>query len=279
MSDWKAGYDEQGYRFPVRAVSAEQAVAYRRRLEAAEAALADDPTSVKLMHMQPAALLDFADEIARLPSIVEPVTEILGEDVLLWNATFFIKEPMSTSYISWHQDLKYWGMGEEGHEVTAWLALSDVTTATGCMKFVPGSHHLDMVEHVDTFAEDNLLSRGQEIAVDVDEAEAVHVELRPGEMSLHHGKLFHGSSPNTTTDRRIGLALRYIAPSMGQGTEPKPFAKLVAGEDRHGHYRLIDPPLGVMAAPDVERARESMRIQEEFLFAGAKFDLGQRDSA
>jgi len=74
------------------------------------------------MQLQPAAVLDFADEIARLPSIVKPVTDILGDDVLLWNATFFIKEAQSPSYISWHQDLKYWGM-EDSHEVTAWVAL------------------------------------------------------------------------------------------------------------------------------------------------------------
>jgi len=202
MSEWKNQYDSNGYYFPIRAMSSAQANNYRLRLEAAESVVTNDPAKQKIMQQQPTAVLDFADEIAHLPSIVNPVSEILGKNV-------------SPSYISWHQDLKYWGM-DDSHEVTAWLALSDVTTATGCMKFIAGSHKLDMVEHVDTYGEDNLLSRGQEIAVDVNEADSVHVELQPGEISLHHGKLFHGSSPNQTNNRRIGLALRYISTDMRQ---------------------------------------------------------------
>ena len=59
------------------------------------------------------------------------------------------------------------------------------------MKFVPGSHKSRIVPHVDTFSENNLLSRGQEIAVDVNEQDAVAVELRAGQASMHHGHLFH----------------------------------------------------------------------------------------
>jgi len=270
-SEWKEHYDREGYYFPIKAISVEQALEYRHKLEAAEQQVSDDAAKKKLMQLQPATVLDFADEIARLPSIVNPVTEILGADVLLWNATFFIKEAKSPSYISWHQDLKYWGM-EDSHEVTAWLALSDVTTATGCMKFVGGSHKLDMVEHVDTFEENNLLSRGQEIAVDVNEDDAVHVQLKPGEVSLHHGKLFHGSSPNTTGDRRIGLALRYISTNMRQTAGIKPYAKLVAGADNYGNFRLLDSPSGVLSAEDVAIAYENIKIQEQFLFAGTNLE-------
>jgi chlorinating enzyme len=267
MSNWKQDYDANGYHFPIRAISAEQAIEYRNQLEHVEGLVSDDPAKRKLMQLQPAAVLNFVDEIARLPSIVNPVTEILGDDVLLWNATFFIKEAHSPSYISWHQDLKYWGL-EESHEVTAWLALTDVTTATGCMKFVAGTHKMDMVEHNDTFEENNLLSRGQEIAVDVNEDEAVHVELKPGELSLHHGKLFHGSSPNETSDRRIGLALRYISTDMSQSADLRPYAKLVSGEDKFGHFQLMDKPTGVLSDKDVAIAYENIKIQEQFLFAG-----------
>jgi len=269
MSGWKQNYADNGYYFPVRAISAEQAQEYRRKLELAEAKVADDSALQKLMRSQPTAVLDFADEIARLPSIVNPVTEILGNDVLLWNATFFIKEAKSPSYISWHQDLKYWGL-EDSHEVTAWLALTDVTTATGCMKFVAGSQKLDMVEHIDTYNDNNLLSRGQEIAVDVEEDQAVQVELMPGEMSLHHGKLFHGSSPNETSDRRIGLALRYISTDMSQSSGLKPYAKLVSGVDKYGHFQLLDSPMGVLTDKDVAIASENIQIQEQILFAGTE---------
>lgn len=269
MSKLKDDYDANGYHFPIRVMSAEQALDYRKKLELTEAMVADDSAKLKLMHQQPAAVLDFADEIARLPAIVDPVTQILGNDVLLWDANFFIKEAHSPSYISWHQDLKYWGL-KDSHEVTAWLALSNVNTATGCMKFVAGSHKLDMVEHIDTFADDNLLSRGQELAVDVNEDEAIHVELKPGEMSLHHGKLFHGSSPNQTDDRRIGLALRYISTNMSQSAGLKPFAKLISGEDRFGHFQLADAPTGVLSEKDIAMAHANKKIQDQFLYDGAE---------
>ena len=86
------------------------------------------------------------------------------------------------------------------------------TAACGCA----GLHRLDIVEHRDTFAEQNLLSRGQEIAVEIDESAAVDVVLDPGEFSLHHGRMFHASNPNKSSQRRIGLAIRYIATSMSQ---------------------------------------------------------------
>src|SRR5712691_10644265 len=78
------------------------------------------------------------------------------------------------------------------------------------MRMVPGTHR-EQVAHRDTFAPDNLLSRGQEVMVDVDEAKAVDIVLHPGEMSLHHVRMFHGSPPNRSDDRRIGYAIRYIS--------------------------------------------------------------------
>ena len=116
--------------------------------------------------------------------------------MLVWNASFFIKEPQTEDYISWHQDLTYWGL-TESHEVTAWVALSPSTVESGCVKFVPGTHNGCIVEHTDTFDDKNLLSRGQELAVTVNEDDAVSVVLQPGEMSLHHGQVFHGSHKNS----------------------------------------------------------------------------------
>ena len=83
-----------------------------------------------------------------------------------------------------------------GEQRTAWVAFTDVTPENGYMQFIPGSHRIDQLPHVDTFHRDNLLSRGQEIAVDVDKTKAVGIPLTAGEMSLHHVRLVHGSPPN-----------------------------------------------------------------------------------
>jgi ectoine hydroxylase-related dioxygenase (phytanoyl-CoA dioxygenase family) len=103
------------------------------------------------------------------------------------------------------------------------------------MKFIAGTHRAQ-VQHADTFDQNNLLTRGQEIAVKVDEAKAIHVELKPGQASLHHVLLFHGSEPNQSDGRRIGLAVRYIPTRLKQAVGQRDWATLVRGKDRYGHF-------------------------------------------
>jgi ectoine hydroxylase-related dioxygenase (phytanoyl-CoA dioxygenase family) len=148
--------------------------------------------------------------ICALPSILDRVESLIGPDILVWGANFFLKEPHSPAYVSWHQDATYWGL-EPADIVTAWVALTPSTRESGCLRVVPGSHLWPIVQHVETYASDNLLSRGQEIAVDVDPADVRDIPLSPGEMSLHHVKIAHNSEPNAAPHRRIGFAIRYVA--------------------------------------------------------------------
>jgi non-haem Fe2+, alpha-ketoglutarate-dependent halogenase len=106
--------------------------------------------------------------------------------------------------------------------------LSPASKVSGCMKFIPGTHKTQ-VEHADTFHQDNLLTRGQEIAVEVDEAKAIYAELEAGQASLHHVLLFHGSAPNRSDDRRIGLAIRYVPTYVRQAVGANDSATLVRG--------------------------------------------------
>ncbi|ASJ71350.1 phytanoyl-CoA dioxygenase family protein [Granulosicoccus antarcticus] len=267
--DWVQQYERDGYLFPLKAMDPAQALEYRKQMECFEASVADKPDMRKMALLNGAYLLPFVDEITRLESILEPVKQLLGPNIMVWNAGFFIKEPRTEDFISWHQDLTYWGLSDS-HEVTAWVALSPSTIASGCVKFVAGTHKQDIVEHKDTFEKNNLLSRGQEIAVEVKEEEAVNIQLQPGEMSLHHGKVFHGSHANTSDDRRIGLAIRYISTDMRQTIEEKTTAKLVAGVDEFDNFRQVGKPRGVLDPEDIASLEENMRIQQQFLYAGSK---------
>ena len=109
------------------------------------------------------------------------------------------------------------------------------------MKVMPGSHR-KLVPHK-AGAASNLLQRGQEIAVAVDESKAVHMELQPGEMSLHHGLMWHGSEENHSNVRRAGYAIRYIParvkPIAGL---PRDSATLLRGHDHYGHCVLLPRP-------------------------------------
>jgi ectoine hydroxylase-related dioxygenase (phytanoyl-CoA dioxygenase family) len=249
-------------------MSAERAAAYRARLEAVELAVRDDPARRKTLRRYSNIVLDFVDEITRLPSITDHVAAVLGEDLLVLDASFFIKEPRSPDYVTWHQDLHYWGLDGED-EATAWLALSPATPASGCMRFVPGSHRR-IVDHRDTFDDRNLLTRGQEVAVAVDESDAVDVVLAPGEFSLHHGRVFHASKPNASDDRRIGLAIRYIGAAMKTAGGAPMSAMLVRGQDRHGNFTLTEPPAGVMTGHDMARYEGIAGQRNAAMFKGAK---------
>jgi hypothetical protein len=138
------------------------------------------------------------------------------------------------------------------------------------MRFVAGSHRRKDVRHVDTFATDNLLTRGQEIAVEVDEAAAVNVLLRAGQASFHHGHMFHGSGPNRTNSRRLGIAIRYVAPSMKQVSGARLLVSHVAGEDRYGHFEHVPAPAGRLRAEDFDRARRNTDMKRDILYKGVE---------
>ena len=134
-------------------------------------------------------------DLCRNPRILDLVEGLIGPNILVWGANFFLKEPRSDAYVSWHQDATYWGL-EPADIVTAWVAFTPSTVESGCMRVVPGTHQGGIVEHRGDWGADNLLSRGQEIAVEVDLEKVVDVVLKPGEMSLHHVKIAHNSEPN-----------------------------------------------------------------------------------
>ncbi|NNE52984.1 MAG: phytanoyl-CoA dioxygenase family protein [Sulfitobacter sp.] len=211
-------------------------------------------------------------DLARTPAILDAVEGILGPDLLAWSVELFIKEAGSNKTVSWHQDLTYWGMGETDEEVTAWVALSDVSVQAGCMRFIPGSHLGRIVSHEDTFDAGNLLSRGQRIA-GVDEERAVHGPLSPGQMSLHHGRCFHASGPNGADDRRIGLAIRYVTPGVRDEAPGRDYAMLVRGTDDARGWINVAGPRGLFAAADLALYDRVVTDQAATLTAGATADV------
>lgn len=233
-----AQYQEQGYYAPIRALSTAEAGAARARMEAHEAAhgkLKGD------QRHKPHLLFTWLDRLVRHPGILDAVEGAIGPNILAWGSSFFVKEAHDPSFVSWHQDSTYWGL-DPADIVTAWVALSDSNRGNGAMRVIPGSHKLDQVPHRDTFAPTNLLSRGQEIMVEVDPSKAVMLELEPGEISLHHVRLIHGSDPNPSGERRIGFAIRYLPTHVRQTVATRDSAMLVRGVDDFHNFEPEQPP-------------------------------------
>lgn len=268
MHDFRNSYARDGYVFPLDVMSQDEAAMLRADYEAAELMLAGDDDKMRLLRLYPDRLLPAFSDLVRHRVILDHVSQILGDDLMVWSADMFIKEPQSPKIVSWHQDLTYWGL-DDATEITCWVALSDASVASGCMQFVAGSHKQLLVPHQDTFDEDNLLSRGQEVAVEVNEDEAVSAELAPGQASFHHGHLFHGSPANFTDDRRMGVAIRFITPAMKQTSNARTMVSHVSGKDTYGHFDLTTPPSTRLGAAEFDACIADEVIRRDILYDGA----------
>jgi hypothetical protein len=231
-------YERDGYYFPVRVLSATEAGRHREHLERVEHDLGGPLRGT--YRVKPHLLFTWLADLVRHPGLLDAVEDVIGPDILCWNSSFFTKEGRSPGFVSWHQDATYWGLSEPD-VVTAWVAFTESSPANGNMRVIPGSHRAP-VPHADTFHPDNLLSRGQEITVEVDEARAADIVLAAGEMSLHHVLIVHGSGANPSGDRRIGFAIRYVPTRVRQTAGPRDSASLVRGEDAFGHFELEPRP-------------------------------------
>lgn len=229
-------YSRDGYAFPLDVMSVAEAESVRARLEKAEAEHGSMHYVVK-----PYLLMSWVLDIAKRKEILDPVRSILGNDLLLWDSEFIIKEPGDEKIVEWHQDLEYFGLSSDDL-VTAWLALSPVTKESGCMSFVMGSHKNGLQPHHDTYNPNSVLARGQQLTVDVPLDRAVDVVLAPGQMSLHHGATYHSSGKNTSSDRRIGLCFLYIKPSVKQIHSAWDSATLISGVDTFNHFECEKIP-------------------------------------
>jgi hypothetical protein len=252
-------FHRQGYLSPLRAMSEEAANAVREKLEAYERSTGG-PLRGELRHKSH-LLFKFLSDVVHHEKIVDAIEDLYGGDLLCWTTNFFIKEAGTPAFVSWHQDSTYWGLSSPD-VVTAWVALTESNQANGAMEVIPGTHLMDQVPHRDTFDDNNLLSRGQEVAVEVDASQAVRLDLRPGEMSLHHVRLVHGSPPNPSQGRRIGFAIRYIPTSVRQ-LHGDDAATLVRGVDRYNSFE--HEPI-----PSADNQPEMVRLHKELTERNAK---------
>ena len=258
----QAAYRDRGYHFPVRALAADEAAGpcstflaycehHRERMEKLL------PRDRRAFLCETHFFLRWVYQLASHPRVLDAVESVLGPNILVWSSQWFPKFPGDKAFVSWHQDATYWGL-HPLNVTTAWIALSESTPQNGCMRVVPGTHKTPQLPQRETYGADNMLSRGQEIAVDVDEAQAVDLALRPGEFSLHHVAIVHGSGPNISDVPRIGLAVRYVSPDVVHDTPERDLVFLVRGTDEWGHFEVTDPPERDMAFDESKVHAEAM---------------------
>jgi ectoine hydroxylase-related dioxygenase (phytanoyl-CoA dioxygenase family) len=244
-----AQYERDGYVCPIDAFSADRAAAWHEQLQAFERAEGQKMT--RGHNFKPHLLFPWVDEIVHAPEVLDAVEDLIGPNIRLFHLSVWPKDPGTGTYVSWHQDATYFALDPICH-VTAWVALTDAPVESGCMEVVPGSHKLGQLRHADMQDTDNLLSRGQTLAADLDRTRTAYMAVKAGQFSLHHTHLVHNSRPNRSQQRRVGLGISYI-PTHARCIMPtRVSAMLVRGTDSYNHFDDERRPL-VEAGPE-ERA-------------------------
>jgi len=247
-------YEQDGVCFPIHALDPGEVLRFKSAFEELEEFLGGRPDPMRLRHLH--LHFSWARELALHPRILDAVEDIIGPDILVHSSTMFCKHPGDGAFVSWHQDGYYWELSEP-RLVSAWIALADSTSENGCMRVVRGSHRTGNLPHSESArSEQNMLTSGLEIAVAVEESQATDVLLRAGEISLHNVNIVHGSNPNRSKTTRIGFAVRYIAPEIGQRLPHQPVL-LARGDNKGGNFDLYP-------APAAASLREAVAAQEKF---------------
>jgi hypothetical protein len=229
-------FERDGIVFPIPALPPEKTAAYRACFAEMEQ-LAGRPLA---RVGNPGRHFAWAYRLATERLVLDAVEEVLGPDLLLAGTLVFCKYPRDPAFVAWHQD-NYYSNWHLTPSASAWIALRDSTIENGCMRVVPGSHREGVLPHEEKRNANNLLQQGQEIQVEVNEADAVEVVLREGEMSLHHSAIIHGSRPNRSDTQRLGFIARFVTSAYDLASQQAPFI-LTRGEAGQKNVQLAPPP-------------------------------------
>jgi non-heme Fe2+,alpha-ketoglutarate-dependent halogenase len=253
-------YNDNGYVAPIDILSTEEAFKARQEIELIEKEMPSeiDKSGRYNVHLISPEL----DKIVHNSKILDAVESIIGKNILVCSTTLFIKNPNQTGYVSYHQDAKYIGL-EPHNWVTAWVAITHSYEENGCMRMWPGSH-IEIRDHNQKFDKGNLLTRGQTVE-NVPENEVKSVELKAGQMSLHHPRIVHGSGINKSDDRRIGFVIQsYIGTNVKQ-VLGKNGVQIARGTDEFKYHEEISRVKNFMDEEGMAlRKRENQYLQEIF---------------
>lgn len=226
-------FNRNGYLRPFEVFDAEEVIEWRSYFDdllQAELAAGRDSYSISSAHCR----LGRVHDLIRDPRIVEPVSDLLGDNVIGWGSHFFCKMPGDGKQVAWHQDASYWPLSPS-KAVTVWLAIDDAAVENACMNFISGSHHFGHLTFRPSSSEEhNVLN--QTIENPEQYGDVVHDELAAGQFSIHSDLLLHGSDANRSEKRRCGLTLRYCSADVRAHLGWHEKGVWVKGSDPSAHW-------------------------------------------
>lgn len=230
-------FHRNGYHGPFAVLSPGEMAGVRETIDATVLPTEGPNKKVKttMRHLDKKVIYDLCTH----PEIVGRIRAILGPHLLLWAGTMWNKLPGGKE-IPWHQDLNYWPI-EPLINITAWIAVDEVTVENACLELIPGSHK-KAIPHIQT---EGKWFQEEADPRFFDASQRLQVPMRPGQCILFNEKLLHHSEPNNSQMRRLAIAPRFTIPIVRIDHEalfPGHAAILVSGQDYMGFNRLTNPP-------------------------------------
>lgn len=256
-------FHSQGFLSPVPVLSPEEVAHFRGCLERFEAKYPDD---VKKLKSKSHLLCPWVEDIARHPGILDVYEDLIGPNILCYSMAFRIKDPDGRTHAGWHQDGAYNPI--KPILVIGALALAECTVAHGCLKVIPGSHKTGVLPHEDTGNPESILSRGQYITADIDEAKAVDIVLKPGEIGLFNAGIIHSSGVNLSDERRLILLVEMM-PTHTEVRAHRDSGMLVRGVDTYGHVDVDPSPKTEFGPAELAAWRNTTKKTGKNIFAGS----------
>lgn len=208
-------YEREGYLVPKYKFSPED-VAKMQRLT--RKAVADNPDYVN----QPLVCLHVPGnqvqqikttkewlDIAAHPDLLDMSEQLIGPDLVLWDCGLFYKRQGGGPATPWHRDGVYWPIKPLA-SLSVWIAVFDSMIENACLRMIPKSHAAKQIgRHSKEFKQD-VIFQHQLLSSEFNEADAVDLEMKAGELVFFSPFTIHGANRNLSDRERAGVAMRYM---------------------------------------------------------------------
>lgn len=139
------------------------------------------------------------------PVLLDLVEKLIGPNIRWHHTKLNAKQPSGSGHVEWHTDWGYYPH-TNADLLEIGIAVDPSTKQNGCLWVLPGSHLGPALDHSENGRFVGAVPPG---SFDLDAT--VPLELEPGDVSIHHVRLLHGSGPNRTESQRRLLLQGYAA--------------------------------------------------------------------
>ena len=141
--------------------------------------------------------------------LLDMVEALLGPNLMVYYSQLMLKAPHQGFTAPWHQDFAFFP--HSSAEILACtVAIDDATVENGCIRVIPGSHQLGLLNHYDKAG---VFTGIVQDSSSFDEHTAVAIPAKAGSVIFWHSLTLHASHPNRTAQPRRALVIEYKNPA------------------------------------------------------------------